>query len=93
MLKDSIKDFACFYSSYQHLSQTFEHVFEKKVPVNQKQIINGFSWITEDYTIAQFIFNRAFSKAFRHSDQNDPNLPEQFKITSANLTKSFVMMY
>jgi serine/threonine protein kinase len=32
MLKDSIKDFACFFSSYQHLKQTFEQVFEAKLP-------------------------------------------------------------
>jgi hypothetical protein len=93
MLKDSIKDFACFISSYDHLKQTFEQVFEKKLPTNNKQIINGFSWVTEDFTLAQFIFNRAFSKAFKQCDQNDPNLPEQFKISSANLTESFVMLY
>lgn len=93
MLKDSIKDFACFFSSYQHLKQTFEQVFEAKLPQNNKQIINGFSWVTEDFTLANFIFNRAFSKAFKQSDQTDPNLPEQFRITSHNLTESFVMLY
>jgi serine/threonine protein kinase len=76
MLKDSIKDFACFVSSYDFVKQTFEQVFEKKLPTNNKQIINGFSWVTEDFTLARFIFNRAFSKAFKNCDQNDPNLPE-----------------
>lgn len=93
MLKDSIKNYACFFSSYFHLKETFEQVFKAKLPQNNKQIMNGFSWVTEDFTLANFIFNRAFSKAFKQSDQNDPNLPEQFKITSHNLTESFVILY
>ena len=68
MLKDTIKDYACFYSSYTHLSASFEHVFANRVPINNRQIINGFSWVTEDFTLAQYIFIRAFSKAFRNSD-------------------------
>lgn len=82
MLKDSIKDFACFVSSYEFVKQTFEQVFEKKLPTNNKQIINGFSWVTEDFTLAKFIFSRAFSKTFRKIDHSDPNVPEQLKISS-----------
>ena len=48
-LKDSIKDFACFFSSYQHVLSSFEHVFEQQLPSNSKQIMNGFSWVTEDF--------------------------------------------
>lgn len=92
MLKDSIKEFACFYSSHQHLLETFAQVFEKN-PINNKQIINGFSWVTEDLTIADYIFNNTFSKEFRDANQNDPSLPEELQITGKNLSEAFVEIY
>jgi len=72
-LKDQIKNFGNFMGSVHYLAAVFEVIFEEKEATNLKQVANGMSYITEDFTIARAILDEGFPKGFNEASFADPN--------------------
>ena len=70
----------------------FEPSEERKVQ-NVRQMLNGLSYLTEDLTIARFILDVGFPDGFTDDANMDPNSPEEYKITAANVAKHFTRFY
>ena len=64
LLKNEIKNFAHFMASCMHPSSMMERIFEEKTAENIKQVLNGLSYITDDLTLARFIFEEGFPADF-----------------------------
>ena len=91
-LKNQIKDFGLFLASVQFQSLLCGKIFEKRAK-NLKQMCNGLSYITDDITIARFVLEMGFPAGFTDEANMDPNSPEEYKITAANVAKHFLSFY
>jgi serine/threonine protein kinase len=108
-LKDAIKDYAAFVSSWDFLAAAFELIFESKEATNLKQVANGISCVTEDFTIAKYILDSGFPKGFLNAYKiekmdNDESRKgsgqtiksdkkDEHKINSHNITQYFLDFY
>ena len=95
-LKNEIKDFGHFMASAQFPATLCEKIFEEseeKKAKNLKQMCNGLSYITDDLTLARFVHQVGFPEGFTDAANVDPNAPEEFKITAANVSNHFLMFY
>lgn len=70
-----------------------ERIFEEKEATNLKQVMNGLSYVTDDFTIARFIVESSFPEEFNDQMNKDPNCPEELKFNSSNVCNHFLSMY
>ena len=95
-LKNQIKDYGQFMASVQFPSTLCEKIFEEseeKKAQNVRQMLNGLSYITDDLTLARFVLDIGFPEGFTDAANMDPNSPEEYKITAANVARHFLNFY
>ena len=83
-------------ASIQFPSTLCEKIFEsseEKKAQNVRQMLNGLSYITDDLTLARFVLDVGFPEGFTDAANMDPNSPEEYKITAANVAKHFLRFY
>ena len=56
-------------------------------------MLNGLSYITDDLTLARFVLDIGFPEGFTDAANMDPNSPEEYKITAANVARHFLNFY
>lgn len=93
LLKNEIKNFAQFMASCVYPSSMIERIFEEKTAQNIKQVLNGMSYITEDLTIARYIFDIGFPEQFNDQSNQDPQCAEEHKINAGNVCNHFLSVY
>ena len=85
-----------FLASVQFPLSLCEKIFEEgeeKRAKNFKQLCNGLSYITDDITLARFVLEMGFPAGFTEAAIMDPNSPEEYKITAANVAKHYLAFY
>ncbi len=80
-------------ASCMHPSSMMERIFEEKTAENIKQVLNGLSYVTDDLTLARFIFEEGFPMDFNEESNKKPDCPEELKINSNNVCNHFLSMY
>ena len=70
-----------------------ERIFEEKEAQNIKQVLNGLSYITDDLTLARFIVEAGFPVEFNDQSNQNPECPEELKISASNVCNHFLSMY
>jgi len=79
--------------SAHYIAAAFEQMFDEKQPENLKQVTNGISYITEDFTLAKFLIDTGYPDDFTEAMNADPNAPEHCKFISSNLSSHFLYYY
>lgn len=83
-----MKNYCNFIGSVKYLDLALKTIFDCKGLQNFKQVVNGFSHLTEDETIAKFILTKGLPEELK--EEPLPKNEEETKAYVMKLTEMFL---